>query len=71
MEIQLGRPKVVLEEEEEVCLEEAYSIISAMYEAIQDYEEVDISLEDARLIKKIFNNTIILQKKLQPILKNN
>ena len=71
MDIQLSRPKIVLEEEEEICLEEVYSIIGGMQEATQDYKEVDISLEDARLIKKIFNNIIILQKKLRPILKEN
>lgn len=71
MDIQLSRPKVVLEEEEEGCLEEAYSIIGAMHEAIQDYEEVDISLEDARLIEKIFDSAMVLQEKLRPILKEN
>ena len=71
MDIQLSRPKVVLEEEEEGCLEEAYSIIGLMHEAIQDYEEVDISAEDAQLIEKIFDSAMVLQEKLRPILKEN
>ena len=71
MDIQISRPKVVLEEEEEGCLEEEYLIIGGMHEAIQDYEEVDISLEDAQLIEKIFDSAMVLQEKLRPILKEN
>lgn len=48
------------------CLEEAYSIISAIHINVQDYEEVDVSTETARLIENMLDSCMVIQEKIRP-----